>query len=248
MIALLVCAVIAGQVPAPTVMILQAEPETGGALVSRMLAKYVAAKRLRGQIIFLQRMDEKSLRTVTDLQADWPSKLMIRQVQNGTRPVASVVTSDGTTFSYPVPEDLASRANERLVESVEQIGQRLDFRRIYAITGRSIIDRSSALDIVIGRLDDLKFLRNQWATLTEMEGANVPNCRSVGGQWREYGNAAVSGSYQMWIDANANLRRFALTESIAIQAGQPPKRIVSQWDVDVVVDGPVDAAMFTVIR
>lgn len=222
--------------------------ETAPALVSRMLARYAAAQRLRGQIVFTQRLDNRQARTVTDLQVERPSKLFIRQVLTGPVSGTAIVTSDGTSFSYPVPVDLATRPGERLVEPVEQMNVKLDTRRIYAIVGRSLLDRSSSLDILIGRLEDLRFLRNQWATLGDVPDQSIPGARAIGGQWREYGEAPVTAAYQMWIDGNANLRRFQMTENIALRPGDSPKTIVSQWDVDVAVDGPTDPGLFTVLR
>lgn len=240
--------VLAGQAAAPAPTVAAPAEETAPALVSRMIARYAAAKTLRGRIVMSQRLGDRSLQTTTEIQAEAPSRLFIRQSQAGVLNNVALITGDGQQFSYPVPVDLAGRPGERLIESVDQGGVMLDYRRIYAVVGRSLLDRSTALDLVIARLEDLRFVRNQWATLAEVSPSPVPGTRTVGGQWREYGEAAVSGSFTMSIDAGAQLRRFTLTETIAIPGTGRAEPITTVWDVDVAVDAPVDAGMFRLVR
>lgn len=230
-------------------LVMMGQAETPAALVSKMLARYSSAQTLVGTIVFVQSAAGASVTTTTHVQYEKPSKLYVRQVRASSDPAESSITCDGARFSYDVPKDVAATPGQRLIETVEQGGVRLDVKEIYAASGRSLIDRSAPLDIAISRLEDLKFLRNQWATVeslgkTEQDGEVR---QMVGGQWREYGTAAVSGRYTMWIGPQGDLRQYEVRERLAVR-DQAATEVVSSWQVKLTVNGKPDPALFTLKR
>jgi hypothetical protein len=236
--------------------------ETAPELVGKMLRYYDAAQTLTGTIRFVQSVGEVSVGIDTSLQYEKPSKLYIRQDRRSSEPRTFLVTSDGKFFSYDLPEGRLAVPGERLYEPVEQNGRFLGYRDIYAIVSRSLGDRSAALDIAIARLDDLKFIRGQWATVeyaAEQPGNGV---KVVTGDWRAYASAPVSGRYTMWIGENGELKRFAQREVIQPEAtvlderfrerpaqlNVGPQQVNSVWEVDLKVNGEPDQKLFKVVK
>ena len=185
---------------------------SAGSVISEMLAKYSKAQTFAGAINFVQDAGDVKATVTTKLQMKRISKLYIRQERKNSDPFVWLITSDGSRFSYNEPME-GKFAGGRLMESVRQVnGVVLDYKGIYAACALSLGDRSAATDIIFSRIEDLKYLRNQWATLDFVKPKEkLPDgYRAIGGQWRQYGQAPVSGTWMMWIDANANLKRYTL--------------------------------------
>lgn len=218
---------------------------TAAQLVSKMLARYAAAETLQGTIRLTQTAQGASLQIETQVQYRRSQKqLYIRQVRSGTSQRTWLVVCDGRIFAYDTPVDFDDKPGKRLYERVE-VGPslNLDFGGIYAATSGSLGDRSAPLDLAIGRLEDLKFRRAQWATLAF--GPDGPNgVRVVRGDWREYGNAPPSGQYEMWITAAGDLVRYVQSESVTVPEARQTVSISSTWTVALDVGAKVDPSVF----
>ncbi len=221
-------------------------PESPAALVSRMIGRYSKANSLVGTIRFTQQLASASIGIDTELQVEKPSKLYIRQVRRSSDPRQWLVTSNGNMFSYNAPFE-RSRPGERLVEPVSQGGAKQDVRQIYSAVTASIGDRSMPLDVLIGRVEDLKYRRFQWATMAYLEGPGN-KIRVVGGSWREYGDAVPTGTYEMWISEAGDLVKVIQKETISPDPRSGPQTIISTWDVAVKVNAPLNQALFTLAR
>lgn len=232
MIAALLLVTMAAQEPSPS------------ATLSKMIARYYNAEALSGTIAFTQAAGQTSIGIETFVAFSRPSRLLIRQKRTGSEPSTWLAVSDGVNFSYDVPRDFEARPGERLRETVKQGDQSLDIRQIYAAVSRSLGDRSAPLDIVIGRLEDLRYLREQWASVRFVDKPDLPSgVRIVGGDWRAYGATPVSGTYEFWIKGE-ELIRYVQLETIQPRPEVAPIRVVSRWDVSLKVGGPVEDAWF----
>lgn len=217
-------------------------------LVSKMLATYSGKKSMVGKIRFVQSVANISVSVDTAFQYELPSRIYIRQVRQSSDPASSLLSGDGKYFSYDVPRESVERQGaKRLIETVAQSGRNLTVQEIYAASASSLLDRSVPLDIAIGRLEDLKFARNQWATLEFVKSSNPEGLAAVGGQWRPYGSAPLAGSYEMWISPEGDLRRYVLRETISV-VGQPPQAVTSDWQISISPDGKPDPSLFRLVR
>jgi hypothetical protein len=226
----------------------QAKPvDQPAQIVSRMLAKYAKATSLTGEIVWTQQLKDTSIVTKTVIQFESPSKLYIGQERTGSDGKSVYVVSDGTQFSYPVPPDLPARPGERLFEPVQLGNKAQSFRDIYGVVSRSLLDRSLPHDVAIARLEDLKFLREQWVTMEKSATAKVGDEELVviRGSWRAYGSAPASGTYEMWISPSDELRRYVLRERLEIEQ-MGIVDVVGIWDCKLVIDGKPNPELFVV--
>jgi hypothetical protein len=233
----------------------QGQQPSAAELVGKTFAHYNSAQSATGKIRMTQTMMNHSVVIDTELQFERPSKLYIKQVQSSKAGSKTwLVTSDGKNFSYDPPAVVITRTTTRLMEAIEQNGRTLDYRDVYRAAVDSLGDRSAPLDVVIGRREDLDFFRNQLATVkyAGKERVGDTDVHVVTGDWREYGRAPVSGTYQMLITDAGELKRYARKETLAVNVGGgqslPPQDVLTIWDVDVKVNGKPDAALFKVIR
>lgn len=227
-----------------------AQGNDGAALVSQMLAHYNNAKTLVGTIRMVQTAGNKQAIVTTELQAEWPAKLYLKQeLKTSYGGDTWLVTSNGEVFSYDPPNGVEGK---RLLEPVFYGQGTHDVRTIYAAVVRSIYDRSTPLDIVIGRKEDLRYRNYQWANVSVQGESQIGEDKVtlVGGKWREYGSAPASGTYSMAIDAQFRLRRFTIQERVGVNAGgqQVVQEVETTWEVNVTKDGPVKPELFKVIR
>jgi hypothetical protein len=228
-------------------------------LIQKMLGRYYAAKTLVGKIRLTVSTETGSASLDTVLQYERPAKLYIKQQKSVANPDPEVpstwlVTSDGNTFSYQVPNDrYAASPGLRLVEPVhnQRVNVTQDIGSIYAASSKSIGDRSTPLDIAISARSDLAYRRDQWMNYRiqgtqQMRGKNA---YLVVGDFREYAGALKSGTYRMAITADGELLQYAEEIHVAVEAGHNPKsvRVMSVWDVDLQIDGKVDPALFRVV-
>lgn len=226
------------------------QTETAGQTVSKMMAHYYGAKVLIGTIILNQRSGSKVATIATQLQVQSPNKVFLRQRLDASYgQVEWLVTSDGNSFTYDPPKGIEGK---RLMESCWQNGISFTYRNVYQAVVQSLGDRSTPLDLVMGRREDLEYRRLQWATLTKLGDSKLGDVpvTVVGGKLRDYGKAPVSGQYEMYIDAKYQLLRYVEHESVAVKVnGQDVVQAVeSVWDVNIAIDGTVDPALFKVIR
>lgn len=218
-------------------------------MLSEMIAKYSAAKSLVGTITLSQSAMNQTGQIRTYFQFEYPSKLYIRQDMTTGTGGRWLVTSDGKFFSYDVPKLPWQDKGTRLVEPVVFQGKTLGVRDIYAAASLSLGDRSAPLDIAIGRSEDLRYLRNQWATLRYQGTTRLgeEEVHVIMGDWREYGDAPVSGQFRIMLNANNELRQYALSENFALPTvGQ--KNVVSIWDVRIDLLAKPDSGLFKLAR
>jgi hypothetical protein len=234
-------------------------PVNASQILSQAIAHYNSAATAAGTITMSQETMGHRVVIQTTLQFERPAKLYIRQdLQAKTGNQSWLVTSDGAFFSYDRPaEGLSPIGNQakRLVEPVAYEGRSpFSYRDIYKAAASSIRDRSTPLDIIIGDMEDLKFLRAQWATVEYGGKHQVGDemVHVVQGQWREYGGAPASATYQFLIAENGEIRRYAQRETVAVRAGGganlEPTVVTTTWDVRVKVDAPTDPALFKLVR
>lgn len=226
------------------------------ALVSRMLERYHGAQTLSGTIRFTQAAGPATLVIETVVQYEWPSQLAIIQRKTGKEPQTWRLISDGELFTYEIPPDLiagqapaAGGRPRRLFEKVVQNGVVHTVRDIYGIGARGLGDRSVPLDIAIGRRGDLQAVIEQWTDLRMLpDPTGKGEFRVIGGGWRAYGRAPVSGEFELWLDEDLDLRRYVLRERVQPRSGAPTYLVVSTWDVDLKIGGPIDPALFKIQR
>jgi hypothetical protein len=231
-------------------MLLAPQAEAPSALVSRMIAYYYDARTLSGSIVLTQRTEKNQVQIVTKLQFEKPNRFYLHQRLNAAYGQRDwLVTSDGNSFTYDPPRGVEGT---RLMESCWQNGIMFSHRNIYQAVVDSIGDRSCPLDLIIGRKEDLEFRRLQWATLDKLGEAKVGDVDAtvVGGKYRDYGRAPVSGTYEMYIDASGQLRRYIERETVAVKVNRQDviQQVESVWDVSIVKDGPVDQGLFKVVK
>jgi len=220
------------------------------ALVSKMLAYYNDAKTFAGTIRMVQTAGNKQAIVTTELQAELPAKLYLRQELKASYGSDSwLVTSNGEYFSYQPPEGVEGR---RLVEPVEHARGSHDVRSIYAAIVKSIYDRSTPLDIVIGRTADLRYRNLQWVNVKLQGETQIgeDTVTVVGGQWREYGAAPASGVYTMAIDSQLRLRRFTISEKVGVSTGgqQIVQQVDTVWEVNIQKNVAVRQELFNLVR
>lgn len=230
--------------------VISAQTETPAQLVSKMIAHYYSAKTLVGTIEMSQRAGTKQVNISTQLQMQAPNKLYLQQKLSAAYgQTLWLVTSDGNSFTYDPPRGIEGK---RLMESCWQNGIAFTHRSIYQAIVDSIGDRSTPLDLVMGRKEDLEFRRNQWATLDKIGDTKLGETEVtvVGGSLRDYGKAPISGQYEMYIDGKGQLLRYVEHESVAVRVNKQDviQAVDTIWDVNIAVDAPVEPSLFKVIR
>lgn len=225
------------------------DPEPASKTVSAMINALYAAKSMTGQIDFVQSASGIQATVSTTFQYQSPSLIYIRQVRRSNDPAEALVTSNGTHFSYNFPKEPFQPMNkDRLIETVAQQGKMLTYRDIYVASSAGLLDRCVPLDLAIGRIEDLKYARNQWASMDWIQSTPDANgLREIGGQYRQYGDAPVSGKYEIWVDKDNNLRRYVVREVYAF-AGQSMGEVVSTWNAKLNIDAKPDANLFKLVK
>jgi hypothetical protein len=212
--------------------------ESVNQLVSRMLKVYDATRMLDGQVVLTAMDGSGTTKMVTDIAYSAPSKLLVRQVAQGSNPVTTLIVSNGEKFVYSPPEYLPSRG--LLAEPVNDGGYIRQYREIYAVGAVGLADRSPALDILIARPDDLKALVGKFLTVDDL-GSNTINgkqVRLVGGSYRD--GSSNPAKYRMAIDANGHLVQF-VTQHTVYESGRAHS-LSLVYDVNVTLGvAPADA-------
>ena len=221
---------------------------SAGQLISKMLAKYHGAQRIKGTVVTTVQYGGSTLRINTTLQIERPSKLYMLQVSPQAPDTRYLVTSDGVLFSYDKPisrVDEELDAKGRLIESVDGPLGKLTVGDIYRAATESIAERSLPLDVAFAHGEDLKLLRAQLATrqLSGSLGRDGQTLWKVTGTYRLNEVSDPIGSYEIHIAADGTLRAFGITGKDDL--GSPVQRT---WDIDLALDGEIDQALFKVVR
>ena len=235
------------------------EAPTTKQLIEKMLLRYYNAKTVTGKIRLTVNAEGNSASLDTAVQYERPAKLYIFQQKDVANPEPGqpwkwLVTSDGNSFSYNVPNDrYPSAPTLRLAEPV--MNPRLKFTHdigtIYAASSKSIGDRSTPLDIAIAAKTDLAYRRGQWVNYAAIGEKEIGGQHAflVGGSYRQAAGGPVMGTYQMAITAEGDLLQYVEKSRFAIGNGGGTREvwITSQWDVALAVNGAVNASLFKVI-
>lgn len=224
-------------------------PSSAAELLTKMLGHYRNTVSAVGSIKTVITDGAGKVGITTELQYERPSKLYIRQSVSGGKVRDMIVTSDGELFSYDVPRGHGrSRENSRLVELVRaNDGFLLEVAHIYGAAVNSLHDRSAALDIVMSRPEDLRYLRNQWATLEILREVEIAGKKAtvVGGRWRQDDGSTANGSYEISISAEGELLRYVQREPFVVD--KRTVYAVYTYDVDVRINEKPKPELFKVI-
>lgn len=227
-------------------------------LISKMLAYYHDARTLTGTITMTQKVGDQAGSIVTTVQFETPSRLYVRQQKQIGDRREWMIVADGKHFAYDAPDLRTSTTSKRLVEAqviedvkangTREVVMRLGIREVYAAGAATLGDRSTPLDIAIGRTEDLRALRDQWATVsykgtTEHSGKTV---HVIMGDWRPYGNALPIGQYRMLVNDSGELLQFARSEPVAI--GGKSESVLTTWEVKLEKNGAPDPRLFAKIQ
>ncbi len=222
------------------------------ALITKMFDTYYYAQTISGKIHYTISAPVGSATLDTDVQIERPGKLYIRQFKPTGDKKVWIVTADGTSVSYGAPRDTPVPDNMRLQEKVGPMYPLKDLRDAYAAASSSIEDRSVPLDVAVGKTTDLDHIRYQFKSLknegkTQVDGKTA---YVIGGDWKEYGDAPVSGKFQMVVSETGELYRYVVRRVLAVSEAKnvPPQPITQTWDVNLTVNGPVNEDLFTIVK
>jgi hypothetical protein len=232
-----------------------AQAPTSKALIEKMLGRYYTANSLVGKVRLTVAAENATATLDTELQYEKPAKVYIHQQKNvadpdPTRPTSWLVTSDGVKFTYDAPNLTNGQKRTRLREDVldPRTGKPNDVKMIYAVVRPTLGDFSMPLDIAFAHPANLNYRRGQWINhsvtgTTEIRGKMA---YLVAGAYRISQGEPESGKYQMAITADGDLLQYV--ERIVVGVNGKNVEIVSQWDVDLTVNGTVNAALFKLIN
>lgn len=220
-------------------------------LVQKMIEYYNDADTMTGTILMTTKVADQSLSISTTMQFEKPSRIYIRQQKSIGDKRVWMIVSDGKKFAYDAPGLAAwEDPNKRLIEPVTFQGIVQKFRDIYAAGSSGLGDRSTPLDIAIGRTEDLKYLRDQWKSVI-YRGKSTHLGQEVNvvmGEWRPYGNAEVTGQYRMLITPGGELKEFARSEKIQPQGAPQAFDVVTTWTVNLKKNDRPDPNLWATVR
>lgn len=214
------------------------QSDNPGKLVSDMLARYSTANAVAGKIAY--RVNGTNVGVDTLFQFEKPNKLYIQQKRGGSQPRTLTVISDGVRLSYDPPENVAEQS--RLYESV---GKTATVRDLYRVVLSTLLDKNVGIDVAISRTEDLRYLRNQWATM-QFSQSDSDETRVVTGQWRQSKDDPVSGQYQMVLTKDGELKKYSIKQSMMPDPNAGPVDITEVWDISIQIDGKLDPNLFKV--
>jgi len=257
--ALIIASVIVqGQDPAT-----QPQTPSGAAIVSKMMGHYADAQTLSGTIKYTLTSGNASVSLDTYVQYQRPGLIYVKQVEATGRNRVWLLVSDGKYFSYDMPDQEPGVG--RLVESMAQVRSDkrfvdpkkpqppptpFDIGDMYKAAAASLVDRSTVLDLAIGRNEDLKYMRHQIATIRYEGKVDVGDRKldHIVGDWRGLDVNQVTGTYEMFIAEDGGLVRFVRHENTVPETGGPPLSLHSIWDVNLTVNGAVNPSLFKIVR
>lgn len=221
-------------------------------IVSKMFARYAGARTLSGTIKTTAVCKYGAPTIDTKIQYERPSKLFLWQRANLNTPLLGVITSDGLTFSYdnPSPE---RTSHVRLVEAVKHGGVDQTVAEIFTAGATAMPDDTAPVRIAIARVEHLKYLKNQWATL-ELKGREAIDgiqTNHIVGDYRVDPASPVSGTFEMFITDDGDLMRFVMHTLIAPAANGTaiePFPLDTTWECRLEVNGKIDPSLFRVLK
>ena len=202
--------------------------QSGAETISRMMAKYSAAKTLKGVVEQSTSLVNSKVEVRIDIQYERSAK-KIYVVQNfltGSRKTLLLI-SNGKHFAFTAPRR-GIKGQEDKTLFVEPVAGRssttgepyvLSFAEIYNAASKSLA-MSVAMDIVVGEKTHLDHLKRQLRQVTGikpvMEGGELKHW-VVSGKWRARPAGPPTGLYELWIAPDYTLVRYRMSEDTALQ-------------------------------
>lgn len=218
-----------------------------GALISKAMSHYYEASSVSGQIRLTQSAKGVQLLINTALQFDQPSQISIQQSRTGSAPKQISMVSDGKSFSYDKPEGLMGQ--NRFREKVMQHGYSQTVRDMYSASSRALLDRSPVLDLIIGRLEDLKVLKGKWGAkkITGRTTLRGVEAVIIEGAYHDMPGAAPTGHFQMVVTEQGDILRYSNTQRYRVPDQTTETiEVLSVWEVDVKVNAKTDPVRYRV--
>lgn len=235
-------------------------------VIGAMFKHYAEAKTGEGTITYTFAAGGQSMKAITKVAFERPSKLLIHTAVQGGSRKQWVVTSDGKLMTYDAPPTGLKSGGDRIMDNVVMLdGKSMPVGRILAIARPGMGDASAPLDIITADNINLAYLRGQWAELKEVKESE--SARTFGGAWRtedavEFkgsdirggGTSSVQitktaqswniqGTWSITVDKSFNITRYATRQLITAPSGESVE-VESFWDVDVKLGGSVDSSLF----
>jgi hypothetical protein len=223
----------------------QEPAETPTGLITKMVRVHYDAQSTQGTIVCRQSVKNFAVTTKTDVAIQRPARLRIAQARDGSEARTWLAVADSDKFSYDRPPGV--NGLDRFVEPQFQRGRFMDTRDVYMVVGPSLGDKSPALDILIGRTDDLRMLRQTWGTQWEIAGKvkiRDQECTILRGSYEPAPLAGQIGQLEMAISPTYQLVRYSTGQKIVLPETKELVVIRTEWDVDVRLNGEIDAKLF----
>lgn len=221
---------------------------SAGELISKAMVRYLEASTLSGTIKTVQEAKGVSIAIDTDIQFDrGTSRIYLRQGKGGSDPREFLLVSNGKEFTFDRPMEALGQSRFR--EWVTQDGRTQTVELIYGAAIKSLLERSAALDLLVGREPDLRDLRDHMGTksITQTMTVNRKPAYVVDGAWHDMPGAEATGTFRMVLTEDGDLLKM-----VKVQRYRVPDKIketlliTTTWTVNVQVNGKVDDRLFTV--
>ena len=219
----------------------QAEPPTPAQEIIKVIERYQDKLCATGTIVNTITSGKSTIKVMTDLQYLRPSKLSVRQKSSSDKTAMTV--SNGKAFIYKAPNftQLEDKTEYR-IEPVKELrtGNLLTVDEIFPIGSTGLLDKSTALDIVMGRKDNIGHLDRLLADLKfgEKQTINGKECTVIVGRMLEAYESDASFKVQFAFTANHDLVQIQ-THQIVLgddKGKEVAVNFVMTWDVDVKVN------------
>jgi len=238
-----------------------AAKQSPASYVSKMLARYYGLSSLTGTMHCSQTALGMSLDSETIIQYQMPNLLYIKQSMGGPEPAMSRIVSNGNRFLYSIPQDtkatlfamgpdsLGSELVENVVQNQDGAQKTMSVGDIYVVgEGGLPLHPAPPLNIAINRKPDLKAFADQLATVEDQGTVQIDGHQAhlIGGDWRQYAVAPVSGTYQLAINEDGDLLRYITKETVfdPRAPGMKPTEVTTTWTVNLTVNGAVNPNLF----
>lgn len=228
-------------------LILGAQTPSPAKLISEMFAVYANARTVSGSIVMRQSVGQQGGALETKVAIQRPDKLYIFQQRHTKSGTTWLAVADGNRFSYDEPfKEQVPGKPKRLIESQRPGGKQIPLTEVYAALTHSLADHSEVLDITVSRNEDLRAITQQWVNMKYAGEAdhNGERVDVILGEWRQYGDAPITGKFRMWLAKDRSLRSYSVEEMM--QLGGAAQPVISSWQVNLKLNEAVDASLFTV--
>jgi len=236
----------------------ESQGPSAASLVGNVFKFYSSAKSLSGTIHMTQSMENVSVTIDTALAYEGPSKIYMKQDLHSTEPHSWLITSDGSVFTYDMPNRIrfsSTRGAPRLMEAVSPgPGVNQDFRQIFRAAKLSLGEVDIPELIAIAGTPEMQQVKDQLASVSFAGKSKIgdTDVAVITGDWRSDHRFPASAKFEMYVTADGQLKRFVRKQLVAVNipgGGQlAAQQVVTTWDVNLKVNGTPDEALFTVVK